>query len=94
MGLELSPELLLSAPLDNLCSTDAMGMLVGAAKLAPSGVTSALFTMTGIPELGRPELLSTTGMLEQLETPCLSGWPESSDPLLGVVLWYCQATRV
>jgi len=60
--MEMEPSLeLLSAPLGNPCVMDATGTLVGAVKLVPSGITSMQFGMTGIPELGRPELPSTTG---------------------------------
>jgi len=71
MGLELSPELLLLTPLVNPCSTYAAGTLVGVVRLVPSGITSALFGMTGIPELGQLEQPSTIGTSGWLETPCL-----------------------
>jgi len=86
MGLELSPELLLSALVGNPCPTGVMGMLVEAARLAPSAIISAPFGTTGILELGQPEWSSTTGTLEQLEMLCLSGWSVSPDQLVGVVM--------
>jgi len=46
MELELSPEILLLAPLGNSCAKGDTGMLVGAARLAPSGVMSAPFGTT------------------------------------------------
>ena len=86
MEFELSSELLLSATLGNPCLTGTMGMLVLAAKLVPSDITSTLFKMTGKPELGWPKPPSTTGTSERLETPSLLGWPESLNLLLWVVL--------
>jgi len=77
--MELEPSLeLLSAPLDNPCPTGATGMLVRVARLAQSGITSALFRTTGILELGRPESPSTIGTSEQLKTLCLSERPDST----------------
>jgi len=56
----------------NPCLTDATGMLVRTARLAPSSITSMPLAMTGILELGQPELPSTTGTSGQLGMPCLS----------------------
>jgi len=61
-------------------------MLVRVAKLVPIGIMSPPFGMTGILELGQPEPPSTTGTSDWLEMPCLSGWPELMNLMLGVVL--------
>jgi len=58
-GLELSPELLLSVPLDNLCPMGTTGMRVRALRLVPSCIASTPFGMIGTLELGWPELKYT-----------------------------------
>jgi len=84
MELELSLELS-SAPLGNVSLTGAIDMSVGAARLAPSGITSMLLVTIGIPGLERPESPSTTGIQWQLKVLCLLTGPESPDALFGVV---------
>jgi len=57
--LEPLPGLLLLVALGNQCLTGVTSMLIGAAGLAPSGVV-----MTGVPEMGWPELPNTSMRLE------------------------------
>ena len=71
--LEPLSELLLLVPFDSLCPTGVTSKPVGAARLAPSGIASMLFRMTGALELGRPEPPNTP---EWLGLPNISGRPE------------------
>jgi len=63
-----------------------MGMLVGVARLAPSGIMSVPLGTTGVPEIGWPEPPSTTGTLRWLEMLYLLTRLGSPDPPVGVAL--------
>jgi len=75
LHLEPLPGLSLLAPLGNLCLTGITSKPIGAAGLAPSGITSTPFETTGTLELGWPEPPSMPGwlgslnILGQLEPP-------------------------